>query len=54
MQQTQFWGYYVLFHMTMLQDSGSCIFPCTLLSKKSAVNNGFVAVATAIAMNVFG
>jgi len=53
MQQTQFWGYYVLFHMTMLQDSGSCIFPCTHLSKKSAVKNDFLALATAIGNECF-
>jgi hypothetical protein len=39
--------------MTMLQHSGSCIFPCTLLSKKSAANNGFVALATAIGNECF-
>jgi len=53
MQRTEFWGYYVLFHMTTLQDSGSCIFPCTHLSKKSAANNGFVALVTSIGNEYF-
>ena len=39
--------------MTVLQDSGSCIYPCTHLSKKSAANNGFVALAAAISNEFF-
>jgi hypothetical protein len=53
MQQSHFWQYYALFHMTMLQDSESCIYPCTHLSKKSAANNGFIAIATTIGNEYF-
>jgi len=53
MQQTQFWGYYMLFLVTILQGPRSCISPCTHLSKKSAANNGFVALATAIGNECF-